>query len=390
MLWWGKKKKTAQTDQEVLEDAFADIAQQQQKRTTRKRRQAKWRKYADKRIITALVVIFVVFIADAVRRENMEFYATVTQVSGQAQVRLAKGGSVVGVELNQKLEDGGEVKTSASGWVALSFPDGSVVTLAPGSHFKVRLLEYHRGGQWRGRAFTLLAGRMWARVSEKFGKDSKCKIHTPSSVAAVRGTHFTVAYEPARNATSIACTDGAVDVNGFTGRGTQLGQGMATNVAYGQGPARRDQVDVNTRASFSQRALQQEIKPDPWLKKVELKLTSILDLPLSILGIGKSSWAVGAADYARRTTALEALRYIHHALAGYPSYPDFVDPFTLKELAFRPQDAERILMNFDGSCLERYERVGQGFVMYARARDKKRTAYKLSNYGVEPIKDIPR
>lgn len=389
MLFWGRKKQAPQTDQEILEDAFADIAQQQRRRSTRKRRQAKWRKYVDRRVLVALALIFVVLIADAVRRENMEFYATVTQVAGQVQVRLVKGGSDMPGEVGQKLEDGGEVRTGPSGGVALSFPDGSVVTLAPASVFTVRLLEYHRGGRWRSRAFMLGAGRMWARVSEKFGRDSRCKVHTPSSVAAVRGTRFSVAYDAAANTTDIACSDGAVQVNGFTGDRTQIGRDMVTNVPYGRGPAPRAAIDPTTRSYFAQPPLQQEIKPDPWLKRFELKLTSALDLPLSILGIGKSSWAVGAADFARRTNALEALRYIHQSIEGYETYPDFVDPFTLKELGFPREDAERILWNFDGGCIESYRRTGQGFLMYARARDRKRTPYQLTVFGPERITEIP-
>ncbi len=379
MLFGRKKKSEPQTDQEILEDAFAAIGKQQTRRAVRKRRSGRWRKYVDRRIIIALVVIFVVVIADAVRRENQEFYATVTQVSGPASVTV-----------DEKLADGNLVKTGANGWVALLFPDGSVVTLAPSSTFKVRLLEYHRGGQWRSRSFTLLAGRMWARVSGKFGRDSRCKVHTPSSVAAVRGTRFSVAYDPSNKTTYLACSDGQVDVTGFTGRGTQLAQDTLTSVVYGRGTERRAQIDVPTRSSFNQAPLQQTVEPDPWLKKVELKLTSILDLPLSILGIGKCSWAVGAADFTRRTTAQEALRRIHTSIEGYPVYPDFVDPFTLRELAFRPEDAERILRNFDGACIERYQKVGQGFVIYARARDRNRTPYKLSAYGVEPVKEVPR
>jgi hypothetical protein len=134
-------------------------------------------------------------------------------------------------------------------------------------------------------------------------------------------------------------------------------------------------------------AMNQVVEPDPWLKRVCMKVTSVLDLPLSILGIGKSSWAIGAADFARRNAAMEAMRRMHTAIEGYPTYPDFVDPFTLQELDFSEEDALQILKNFDGRCLVSYERSGQGFVMYARARDKARTPFKLTAYGAEPASE---
>jgi len=383
--WFRKKKKGPQTDEEILAEAFADVRRQQDRRATRKRRALLWRKYADPRILGVIGLIFVVVIADGVRRENMEFYATVTEASGVGQVRRARGAAVEPLAVDVRIEDGGEVQTGPRCRATLDFPDGSVITLAPGSHLKVELLEYSRGGMWRGRSFTLSFGHMWARISPKFGAQSHCRIHTPSSVAAVRGTRFYVAYDPSALGTQISCSDGLVRVDGFRGRPAVIGQGATTTVSYGNAPEGARPIDMQTRSTFAQPELNREIKPDTWLKRMELQLTSALDLPLSMLGIGKSSWAVGAADFARRTAAMEALRLIHTAITGYSTYPEFVDPFTLRELDFRPQDALRILKNFDGGAIEKYERTGQGFVIWARARDNARTPFKLTSYGVQQV-----
>lgn len=388
MLPWGKKKKTAQTEDEILQEAFAAVKGGQDRRAVRKSRRERmlWlKRYADPRILGAIALVFVVIIADAVRRENMEFYATVTQVNGQARVRLAEGAPVEALAVDMRLEDGAEVSTAADGWVAMDFPDGSAVTLAPDSQFQVHLLEYHRGGQWRSRAFTLLGGRMWARVSEKFGNDSQCQVHTPSSVAAVRGTRFYVMYDPANQNTQVACNDGAVRVDGFQGAPATIAAGATTSCAYGAAPVDRRDLDPGLRQTFALAPLNQPVEPDGWLKTFELKLTSALDLPLSILGIGKCSWAVGAADFARRTAAMEAMRRIHTSIEGYPNYPDFVDPYTMAELAFEPKDALLILKSFDGACLVKYDRVGQAFVMYARARDRNRTPFRLTASGPQQI-----
>lgn len=386
MLPWLRKPEKPKTEEEILAEAFADVARQQTKRRVRKRRATLWAKYADPRILYALAIIFVVIIADGVRRENQEFYATVAEATGLGMARLHEGAEVQPLEEGLRLEDGGEVQTGANCRARLNFPDGSVITLAPSSYLRVELLEYSRGGMWRGRSFTLGFGQMWARISPKFGAQSRCRIHTPSSVAAVRGTRFHVVHDPGANATRIACQDGAVRVDGFRGRPAVVPGGAITSVTYGNAPGGRQPLDPRTRSTFAQPALGEEIPPDPWLKRAELKLTSILDLPLSILGIGKSSWAIGAADFARRSNAMEALRRIHTAIEGYTSYPEFVDPFTLRELDFRPEDARRILKNFDGRSIVKYEPLGtNNFVIYARARDRARSPFKLTTYGVEAI-----
>ncbi|NLO06169.1 MAG: FecR domain-containing protein [candidate division WS1 bacterium] len=387
MLSFLRRKQKPQTEEEMLAQAFEQVGSKQKHRAGRKRRRFLWRKYADPRILIVLAVIGLVLVINGVIAENSEFYATVAELTGAGTVTLARGEAQQPLELEQRIEDGGEVKTGPNCWVSLDFPDGSVITLAPASEFVVELVEYNRGGMWRGRSFTLNAGHMWARVSEKFGEDSRCRVHTPSSVAAVRGTRFYMFYDPNRSETSVCCNDGAVRVDGFRGRGTTVAGGGSTSVGYGGPPGGIAGMDNATRQSFGMSAMNRAVEPDPWLKRVSMKITSVLDLPLSILGIGKSSWAVGAADFARRNAAMEAMRRIHTSIEGYPTYPDFVDPFTLKELDFSEEDALQVLKNFDGRCLVSYERSGQGFVMYARARDKARTPFKLTAYGVEPASE---
>lgn len=385
-MWpFSRKKEKPKTEAEMLAQAFEEVEAQQKHRATRKRRSLLWRKYADPRILLVLVVVALVFIVDGVRRENMEFYATVTELNGRGIVSLARNEATQPLALDQKIADGGQVTTGPNCWVSLNFPDGSVVTVGPSSQLVVELLEYNRGGMWRGRSFTLNAGHMWARVSEKFGEQSRCRVHTPSSVAAVRGTRFYMFYDPNRSETTVSCNDGVVAVDGFRGQTASVAGGGATSVTYGAPPSRIGAMDNQTRQSFAQPSMLSEIPPDSWMKRTSMKITSILDLPLSVLGIGKSSWAIGAADFARTSAAMEALRRIHTSIEGYPTYPEFVDPFTLAELDFRPEDALQILKNFDGRCLVKYQRSGQGFVMYARARDKARTPFMLTAYGVEKI-----
>ncbi len=385
MLPFLRKKPRPQTDAEILQQAFEEVGAQQKRRGHRKRHSLLWRRYAEPRMLAVPAIVLIALIANGVRHENMEFYATVIELTGSGTITAAKGEVQTALALEQRIADGGTIATGANCYVALDFPDGSVITLGPSTSFVVELIEYNRGGMWRGRSFSLYSGEMWARVSPKFGSESNCRVHTPSSVAAVRGTRFCMFYDPNRRETTVACNDGLVSVDGFVGRSSSLAGGGLTEIRYSAEPGRTEPMDNTLRASFGAPTLTQAIEPDSWLKRTTMKLTSILDLPLSVLGIGKSSWAIGAANYARTNAALENMRKLHTAIEGYASYPEVVDPFTLAELDFTPEEAGAILRNFDGRSLVSYRRTDQGFVMYARARDRDRTPFMLTSYGVERI-----
>ena len=129
--------------------------------------------------------------------------------------------------------------------------------------------------------------------------------------------------------------------------------------------------------------LTKPLPPELWLETFELPVTQLLDAPLRILGIGKSSWGVGSADFARRAKALEGLRLIHVNIEGATTYPEYVNPATLEQLGIPQQSADRILTAFHGDALELYRQLSdpRGFIIFARGRDKKRTLYKLTAYG---------
>jgi len=215
------------------------------------------------------------------------------------------------------------------------------------------------------------------------------KVYTPSAVAAVRGTQYAVTYDPQRRRTTVQCNEGYVTSEGFVGQGTWVGQGGQTSVDYGAPPTPAAWMAVQDKSSFAQALLNKPIPPELWLKTFELTVTQVLDAPLSILGIGKSSWARGAADIARRAACMEQLRRLQQLLEDV-RYPNFVNPATLEELnVLAPAEARRILSAFQGDALVRYETTsgGQSYRILARARDKKRTLFELTPTGVAAIKE---
>jgi len=382
---FGKKKKP-KTEEEILADAFAAVKEDQERkaRVRRKKYRRWWPGWLDRRFAVGFAIILVAIITDGVRRENEEFYAAVTKVYGQVYVQERAGARSQPLAVGDRLGDRNVVQTDSGSSAVLEFPDGSVITVAPNSHLTVKMIEYSRGGAWRGRSFFLSVGQIWARVSPRFGERSEMRVYTPSSVAAVRGTTFSV-YQPARGqATTIQCARGMVAAIGFLGSPSAVYANTVTTIPQGQAPQRARSLSSSQQQSFfNQMDLTKPIPPEYWLETFELTITQLLDAPLTILGIGKCSWGVGSADFARRAATMEGLRLLHQHLEGYASYPAYVNPATLAEVGLFGEDARRILSVFHGDALELYRPLagGRGFIIFVRSRDKGRTPYKLTSSG---------
>jgi hypothetical protein len=384
MLWIRKKKKP-QTEQELMDLTLREIAEEQarKKRFIRRFYRRALPEWLDRRIVFGILAVLAVIIFDGVRRENAEFAAVLTQTFGAVYWQENQDSAAQTCTVGTKCTDGGILSTGPNSYATLEFPDGTVITLAPDTRFQVQLLEYSRGGRWRARTFRLTSGRIWAKVSRYFGAGSDLRIYTPAAVAAVRGTQFSVYHDEQAQTTGIVCNDGTVSCAGWQGNPQTVVRGQAAKCAYGQPVTTPASGEPEDFVGFGIAALRSPDRPDSWIKKLELTVTYVLDLPLSVLGIGRCSWGVGSADFARRAAAMEALRLIHIHLETFTTYPDYVDPVTLKELGIPWRYMQRIQKALYGGCIERYYKWGNGFLLYARARDKRRTLYRLTTYGVE-------
>ncbi len=325
------------------------------------------------------MVILLLLLIDGIWRENQEFYARVTGLGGQVQYQADDRSPLLALQLNQKLEDGNIVMTGPTGWAELSFPDGSTMAIDFNTAFRIKRLEYNRAAAWRTRSIYLMFGRVFARVGENFGRDSKFTVYTPACVAAVRGTRFSVVVPRDGTRARTVCGDGAVAVQGFTGQSTFVTPATAAECQPGGAPQRPTGVPQAEMTAFAHPSLNQIIRPEPWYTLIGLTFTQTLDAPLNILGIGKCSWFVGSIDTARRSRAQSALHLIQVNMEGEYRYPLWVNPATLAELKIEdPGAVPRILNSFDGGALETYWSDGRVYRITARARDRKRTRYELT------------
>lgn len=381
-----RKQPQAKSDAEILVEALAGVKKREDRKRGIMRRKmgGGWKRFLDWRILGALLVVLILFIADGVKRENQEFEATVSKLTGQVWVQESENANPAPAVQGEKLVDGNVVTTAPNGSATLGFPDGSLIIVGPGSMMTVKLLEYSRGGGWRSRAFYVKVGMVMAKVTPNFGKRSSLKVYTPSSVAAVRGTTFYVAQARSGEMSQVGCGEGEVMVRGFTGEPQLLVQSAVCSVQRGTAPNRPAWMDATQLQQFGDSVLWQ---PPPHAGKLQLfeyGLNQFLAAPLNVLGIGKCGWAVGAVESARRSAAMTALTKLQQQLEGSAEYPTYINPATLEEVTLDPLVRKQILDQLHGNALDRYIPMGgRDYLIYARGRDKARTAYKLTSHGVE-------
>lgn len=131
----------------------------------------------------------------------------------KGDVSVFVGGATEGARLkrNQEVAPGSTVKTGDGARAELTFPDGSVVRVGPGSALKVEAAAFNGKSKEVQVEATLVAGQAWAKVAKLAGDDPKFQVKTNNAVAGVRGTVFRVNVDR-DEATVVKVYNGAVAV----------------------------------------------------------------------------------------------------------------------------------------------------------------------------------
>ncbi len=117
------------------------------------------------------------------------------------------------------LEQGHEISVGPDAALGLLFSDGSTVRLDPGS--RIKIASYFTKGGVTKTEILLKIGQIAAQVNRSDTVRSDFVIKAPTADASVRGTYFSVAYNPKSAVTSIAVVKGSVFV---APRGSAPGQ----------------------------------------------------------------------------------------------------------------------------------------------------------------------
>jgi hypothetical protein len=133
-----------------------------------------------------------------------------TFVKGDVQ-SSADGSTWSNVKRNAEVAAGSLLKTGDASRAELTFADGSVVRVGPGSQLKVDGAAFDGKSKEVTVQATLVAGEAWAKVAKLVDDKAKFQVKTANAVAGVRGTVFRVNVDK-DEATVVKVYNGAVAV----------------------------------------------------------------------------------------------------------------------------------------------------------------------------------
>jgi FecR protein len=122
----------------------------------------------------------------------------------------------------QALKASDQVATQDAGHVAVQFPDGSYVRMAPGTTLKISSIQLKKTGELQSADIVQKVGRTFVNV-QHLVSGSTFKVHGHSVTAEVRGTQFELLAR-ADNSSTIKVFDGTVTVAGKQTRRVSAGQ----------------------------------------------------------------------------------------------------------------------------------------------------------------------
>ncbi|MFN2360759.1 MAG: FecR domain-containing protein [Marinobacter sp.] len=153
--------------------------------------------------------------------------ARARSVAGQVQLISGNDGSKRPLTEDMLVRVGDEI-LSHSGTATVELADGSVVRISPNSRLAFnRLTQFGKSGMVDTR-LRLDRGEIETQVKPVIEGGSRFEIETPSAVAAVRGTMFTLKTEPGK--TDLRVTEGAVSF-GPPGKTRRIPAGYSASVS---------------------------------------------------------------------------------------------------------------------------------------------------------------
>ncbi len=117
--------------------------------------------------------------------------ASVTAWSGTIMLERPDGTAAV-IGLGSKLSEGMLIDTGNNSFLTISLPDASRISLPSNSRVKLAKLRVTRYTKSPRTEVMLLRGRVESQVSPLESNKGRFEVHSPRSVAGVRGTHFRV------------------------------------------------------------------------------------------------------------------------------------------------------------------------------------------------------
>lgn len=155
--------------------------------------------------------------------------ATVVNVSGKAEIVDEQGTHEV--KRYMQVPAGATVVTYEDSRLSLRLASGTLVRLADKTRVALTRLEQGTPQAQRKESLKVSVGRVWAKVTRLFGRDSSFELEMPNAVAGVRGTSFFAETDGAND--RLTLEHGVLIVRRGEERRTLQGPGATLHVGAG-------------------------------------------------------------------------------------------------------------------------------------------------------------
>jgi len=193
-----------------------------------------------------LVLLLVILLLSAHGARAQEV-GTVAIAQGTAEI--GRAGTSTPAAVGMAVMRGDELRTGSPGQLRVVFQDNSVLNLAEDTRIVVdeQVFAPDQGRFWS--TVRMLQGKVRAAVSDYYRQPGAAyELETPTAVAGVRGTMFTVSYDPAAASTEVVGIDGIVEVRSLAERmkeGVYVAPEESTTVIRGGEPTAPQLLEEN-------------------------------------------------------------------------------------------------------------------------------------------------
>ncbi len=181
------------------------------------------------------MLLLLVLMAHAASAQEV---GTIATLDGTADI--GRSGTWTTAAVGSAIYLGDQVRTGTPGHVSIVFQDDSVVSVTDGSQLVIDQQVFNPNRGVVHSLIELLRGKLNAVVGDYYHQPGTAfEVRTATAVAGVRGTEFSMSYDPDANLTEVTGVSGLVQVHSLadpTGPGVLIHASEATSVAQGQLP----------------------------------------------------------------------------------------------------------------------------------------------------------
>lgn len=203
--------------------------------------------------LSALVILLGLFVASGLCHASttISTIAKLTEVEGEVTMQAKGRDGWRTVWDGDFIREGDRIRTGAKSSCVIKWSNGNVLKVTPFTNLRFDKMTKDLAKGDEKSSVNLWNGKIYARAKKLKDSDSSFEIRTPTALAGVRGTRFSIGVD-AEETTSVHCFDGMLEVSGRRGGRVTLRRKQSTTVRRDQPPEPPRRMRQEEEESFGE------------------------------------------------------------------------------------------------------------------------------------------